>query len=278
MNADFENKLKYNAETVNAALAKYLDLSDKDYDILYESMRYSALSEGKRIRAFLALEFFSLFNQNNNPEIILPVACAIEMIHTYSLIHDDLPCMDDDDFRRGLPSNHKKFGEATALLAGDALLTYSFNIIANAEFLPDAPKIRIISEISRAAGHAGMIGGQMMDIINENRNIDIIKLIKTHTLKTGNMIMVSARAGCIAGGAGENEIDKATEYAKNIGLAFQVKDDILDSQNSFADAFEYAKKLTEEAVVNLEELKIINKNADIKNLEVLARYLLERKK
>ena len=280
MNPEFENKLKHNAETVNAALEKYLDLSDSDYNILYESMKYSSLSGGKHIRAFLALEFFSVFaglNKNNNPDIILPVAAAIEMIHTYSLIHDDLPCMDDDDFRRGLPSNHKKFGEATALLAGDALLTFAFNIIADAELLTDGKKVKIISEISKAAGHSGMIGGQMMDMLYENKNIDVIRLIKTHTLKTGNMIIVSARAGCIAGGANEEETNIAAEYAKNIGLAFQVIDDILDNQNLFPEAFEYAIKLTAEAVLKLDELKKINKNIETENLKILAEYLLERK-
>ena len=313
---DFEDKLKYNAEIVNMALEKYLNLNDNDYNVLYESMKYSSLAQGKRIRAFLTLEFFSLFNkinnQNDNTDIILPAACAIEMIHTYSLIHDDLPCMDDDDLRRGQPSNHKKFGEATALLSGDALLTYAFNILANSEYLPDVQKVKIISEISRAAGHTGMIGGQMMDMLYENKNIDIIRLIKMHTLKTGNMIMVSARAGCIAGGAGDEEIHKATEYAKNIGLAFQVIDYILDitgdteilgknaksdlkkGKNTFVnilggdinvnqrttldEAFEYAKKLTGDALLKLEELKKINKNADTKNLEMLAEYLLSRKK
>ena len=288
------NKLKQNAAIVNAALEKYLDLSDADYDILLESMRYSLLSGGKRIRAFLTLEFFRLFNKNKNGaeenlEIVLPAACAVEMIHTYSLIHDDLPCMDDDDLRRGLPSNHKKFGEATALLAGDALLTYAFNIIADSQFLTDDKKIKIISELSRAAGHSGMIGGQVMDINflsaekaeNKDADIsgitDIIRLIKTYTLKAGNLIIAAARAGCIAGGASEEETDKAMNYAKNIGLAFQVIDDILDGQDSFAEPYEYAKKLTAEAVANLEELKKTNVNSDTKTLEVFAEYLLERK-
>ena len=306
MNLEFENKLKYNSEIINSTLEKYLDLKDGDYDILYESMRYSSLSGGKRIRAFLTLEFFSVFsnvNQINNPEIILPVAAAIEMLHTYSLIHDDLPCMDNDDLRRGQPTNHKKFGEAVALLTGDALLTFAFNIIANAEFLTDEKKVRIISEISRAAGHSGMIGGQMMDMLYENKNIDVIRLIKTHILKTGNMFMVSARAGSTASGANEDEITKATEYAKNIGLAFQVMDDILDKtgdtnilgkdtesdekngKNTFvniyggdiSEAYEYAKKLTAEAIIKLDELKKLNKNINTVNLEILAEYLLERK-
>jgi len=296
-------KLRYNTEIVDAALENYLNLNDIDYNILFESMKYSSLAGGKRIRAFLALEFFSLFDQNHNPEMILPVAAAIEMIHTYSLIHDDLPCMDNDDLRRGQLTNHKKFGEATALLAGDALLTYAFNVISNAELLTENKKVKIISEISRAAGHSGMIGGQIIDMLNENENINIIKLVKMHALKTGNMIIVSARSGCIASGASGEEIVIASEYAKNIGLAFQVIDDILDetgdpvllgkniqsdsknNKNTFVNIFngdieatyKYAQKLTYESVIKLEELKKINKNVDTANLEILAKYLLERK-
>jgi len=337
MNPDFDDKLKQNAEIVNQALEKYLNQNDGDYNILFESMRYSSFAGGKRIRAFLAYEFFTLFNKininvgrgfpdaprisengvsdshkNNSPEMIIPVMCAIEMIHTYSLIHDDLPCMDDDDLRRGQPTNHKKFGEATALLAGDALLTFAFNIIANAELLTDGKKVRIISEISRAAGHTGMIGGQMMDMLNENKNvdIDIIKLNKTHILKTGQMIIASAKSGCIAGGATEEEINIAADYAENIGLAFQIIDDILDvtsnaetlgkntksdvknNKNTFVNIlgggefvgggvldvpYRVAEKLTVGAVSKLDELKKINKNADTKNLENFAEYLLGRK-
>ena len=311
MNNEFEYKLRQNIEIVNAVLEKYLNICDKDYNILFDAMRYSSLAGGKRIRAFLCLEFFSVFyklNQKNNKEnknnleIIMPVACAIEMIHTYSLIHDDLPCMDDDDLRRGIPTNHVKFGEATAVLSGDALLTFAFNIISNAVFLQDYEKIRIIAEISKAAGHFGMIGGQMMDMLYEDKNIDMAALVKTHILKTGNMIIVSAVTGCIAGGACEAEINLAADYAKNIGLAFQVVDDILDKtgdakilgkntrsdekngKNTFLNVFdgqekkawEYAKELTDKAVLKLEELKKINKNADTKNLEVFAEYLLKR--
>jgi len=299
------NKLKYNAGIVNAGLEKYLNLSDGDYNILFESMRYSSFAGGKKIRAFLALEFFSMFNKDkDNIGIILPVACAIEMLHTYSLIHDDLPCMDNDDLRRGLPTNHKKFGEAAALLAGDALLTFAFNIIADAEFLNPDAKIRIISEISRAAGHSGMIGGQMMDMLFQEKQSDVIKLLKLlklHTLKTGSMIMFSARSGCIAGGAKPEEIDAATEYAKNIGLAFQVIDDILDktgdseltgkntgsdeknNKTTFVDilggidgAFDYAETLTSEALASLNKLQEINKNSDTSVPEIFAKYLLYR--
>ena len=282
--AEFEQKIKRNADAVNAVLERYLGLRDPDFGVLYESMRYSSLGGGKRVRAFLALEFFSAFCQKD-PEIALPVACAIEMIHTYSLIHDDLPCMDDDDYRRGQPSNHKKFGEAVALLSGDALLTYAFGIIADAEFLPDEKKVKIISEISRAAGHSGMVGGQVMDMSGKNK-----EFAKTHALKTGALIVASARSGCIAGGAGETETEMAAGYAKNIGLAFQIIDDILDideksGKSSFLEiyggdgerAFGIAQDLTQKALAEIYELKKANKNISTENLEIFAEYLLERR-
>ena len=282
---EIEKKLKESAKAVNAALEEYLDMGDPDCAVLCESMRYSSLSGGKRVRAFLALEFFSLFG-GQGADAALPIACAIEMIHTYSLIHDDLPCMDDDDFRRGQPSNHKKFGEAVALLAGDALLTLAFGIIADAKFLPDDKKIRLISEIAQAAGHKGMVGGQAMDMGGIGKNIEMATLVKTHMLKTGSMIAVSAKAGCIAGGASEEQIEMAADYAKNIGLAFQIIDDMLDKDdgagNNFVNicgggeaAYEYAARLTGEALTSLDELK--KKNIDTKNLENLAKYLLERR-
>jgi len=269
-------KLKENADIVDAALRKYLDLGDADYGALLESTRYSSLAGGKRIRAFLCAEFYKLSAKTNNIQTILPVACAIEMIHIYSLIHDDLPCMDDDDFRRGLPSNHKKFGEATALLAGDALLTYAFEIIAGAKNLPDDKKLLIISLLSRAAGHAGMIGGQVMDISGAAVGMNIIKRIKMYTLKTAGLIAASAKSGCIAGGADENATDAAVNYAKNIGIAFQVVDDIMDNESAFESPLEYAKALTAEALLWLEELRKTHKNTDTATLESLAKYLLER--
>lgn len=281
-----EEKIRDNAKTVNAALGKYLLTGDPDYEILYDSMRYSSLSGGKRVRAFLTLEFFSVFGRGQNPEIALPAACAIEMIHTYSLIHDDLPCMDDDDLRRGQPSNHKKFGEAVALLAGDALLTYAFNIIAEAKFPAAGKKVKIISELSEAAGHAGMIGGQMMDMQAGGKNT----LAKTHALKTGSLITASAKAGCFAAGAAGKKTAIAADYAKNIGLAFQIVDDILDKaeddpKNSFVSifggdetkAYEYAKTLTAKALTSLEELKKTDKSIDTENLGIFAKYLLERR-
>ncbi|MCL2813157.1 MAG: polyprenyl synthetase family protein [Oscillospiraceae bacterium] len=285
-----EQKLKNNAETVNAALEKYLLTGDFDYEALYESMRYSSLVGGKRARAFLTLEFFSVFGRGQNPEIALPAACAIEMIHTYSLIHDDLPCMDNDDLRRGQPSNHKKFGEAVALLAGDALLTYAFGIIADAELLSGEKKLAIISELSKAAGHAGMIGGQMMDMRPGDKNMSLDAIVKTHSLKTGSLITASATAGCAAAGATREETGIAAAYAKNIGLAFQIVDDILDKDEEGAagnfvnilggdetKAFEYAKTLTDKALASLEEQKKRDKSINTENLGIFAKYLLERR-
>ena len=271
-----KEKLKENAETVEAALSGYLKLGDSDYGGLIESMRYSAFAGGKRIRAFLCAEFYKLSANTDDLQAVLPVACAIEMVHIYSLIHDDLPCMDDDDFRRGRPSNHKKFGEAAALLAGDALLTCAFEIIAEAPHLSDEKKARIISLLARAAGRNGMIGGQFMDIMYAGGGMDIVRLIKMYTLKTAALVAAAAKTGCIAGGADEAAADAAMNYAVNIGLAFQVIDDILDNQNALESPLEYAKSLTAKAVLWLEELKKTNKEANTATLEGLAEYLLER--
>ena len=279
-----KSKFQENARIIDAGLERYLDISGSDYAVLAEAMQYSALSGGKRIRGFLTRECFGIFNGYLDDELILPVVCAIEIIHAYSLIHDDLPCMDDDDMRRGKPSNHKKFGEAVAILAGDALLTFAFNILADAEKINPEIKIKIISEISRAAGYSGMVGGQVMDIncadIQDNNKFDTIRLVKMHTLKTGAVIMAAARAGCIIAGAGEKELELISEYAKNIGLAFQVTDDIFDG-DGFAgilgdEAMEYARKLTLEALLKLEKLKELNAGINVKSLETAAKYLLCR--
>jgi geranylgeranyl pyrophosphate synthase len=279
-----KNKLDENVRVIDAGLESYLDISSGDYADLIEAMRYSALSGGKRIRGFLTRECFEIFNGYRDDELILPVACAIEIIHAYSLIHDDLPCMDDDDMRRGQPANHIKFGEAAAILAGDALLAFAFSILADAEKISPEIKIKIISEISRAAGYSGMVGGQMMDLnyADNADNIDVVRLIKLHTLKTGALIIAAARAGCIAGGANEAELVLISEYAKNIGLAFQVIDDSFDGDGfvdilgNTGDTVEYARKLTLEALLKLEKLKEINTRINVKSLEIAAKYLLYR--
>lgn len=194
---------------------------------LAEAMRYSSLSEGKRLRPFLLAMSANIFGASVQ-ECIYP-ACAIEFVHVYSLIHDDLPAMDNDDFRRGKLSNHKKFDEATAILAGDALLTLAFGILAHQKTHRN-PQIRceLISILAKAAGFKGMVGGQMIDIENINKKISSDKIIQMHRLKTAELFMASAECGAILGGATQDEVKALRYFASDLGLAFQIKDDILD--------------------------------------------------
>ena len=220
--------LAENARLVESVLAKYLEEQDADFCEELEAERYSLLSRAKRIRPTLVLEFCRLFGGKD--EAALPFAAAVEMVHTYSLIHDDLPCMDDDDLRRGRPTCHKVYGEATALLAGDGLLTRAFatlasNTAVNAECVRCA-----VSALSRAAGSFGMIGGQVMDLAGEKKTHGLEALEKLHAHKTGAMIAVSAELGCLAAGVfpSDPRAVAARSYAKDIGLAFQIVDDVLD--------------------------------------------------
>lgn len=196
---------------------------------LVEAMRYSALSEGKRIRPFLLMASAQIFGVSVLTS--LNTATAIEFIHVYSLIHDDLPAMDDDDLRRGKPSNHKKFDEATAILAGDSLLTYAFEILADQETHKD-PAIRceLIKTIAKAAGFAGMAGGQMMDLEKAEQKISKEILAKLHRLKTGELFMAAAESGAILGRCSPDERNALRYFAHDLGLAFQIKDDVLDHQ------------------------------------------------
>ncbi len=192
-----------------------------------EAMSYSLNIGGKRIRPIVTLAFCEICGCDQL-DAVLDIACAIEMIHTYSLIHDDMPCMDNDELRRGKPSCHVKFGQATALLAGDALLTFAFDVIANTNLSPRI-KIEVIKVISDSIGHRGMILGQNLDINNiENVNIDIGNLDKINLLKTGQLIKAAAVAGCVVAGADQEEIDVAGSYGLDLGLAFQIRDDVLD--------------------------------------------------
>ena len=227
-----EGAISRNAELTEAALVEISAGEDADYGILLDAQRYSLLDGGKRVRPFLVNASCELFGGDISKS--MPLACAIEMIHTYSLIHDDLPCMDDDDFRRGKPSNHKKFGYANALLAGDALLTKAFGVVAGAEALSPSERAEAVRVLSNAAGECGMIGGQIIDLLGEMRELDFETLIKLHSHKTGALIECSARLGCIAAGHGEDspETKKLCEYARNVGLSFQVIDDILDFTSS----------------------------------------------
>ena len=193
---------------------------------LFDAMRYSLLAGGKRIRPILVLEFCRICG--GDAEKAMPFAAAIEMVHTYSLIHDDLPCMDNDDMRRGKPSSHKAFGEANALLAGDSLLTFAFETALSAPEIDDRKRCETALELAKAAGCSGMIAGQVMDLANEAKSVTVDEIKATDRLKTGEMIRVSALLGCIVSGADEEKIKAAEKYCENIGLAFQIVDDILD--------------------------------------------------
>ncbi len=196
--------------------------------ILKESMIYSLKAGGKRIRPLLLFATLAAFGQD--PEKGLLAAAAIEMIHTYSLIHDDLPCMDDDDLRRGKPTNHKVFGEAVATLAGDALLTYSFEVMCQIpdQFTSSETKLRLVAELAKAAGTEGMVGGQVADMEAEGKILTLEELEYVHIHKTGRLLRFSVLAGAILADANQEEMDDLSAFAYHLGLAFQIQDDILD--------------------------------------------------
>ncbi len=229
---DFNKQFNEYVRLINEAADKYV--SEKSFEgreseglsEMLKAMAHSLSNGGKRIRPMLTLEFCRICGGDYKNAI--PFALAAEMIHTYSLIHDDLPCMDDDDMRRGKPSSHKVFGEANALLAGDALLTLAFETVLAAEGINAEAKVKAGLELAKAAGCSGMIAGQVMDLANEGKSAPLDDIRKTDRLKTGEMIRVSCVMGCIAAGANEEKIKAAEIYSENIGLAFQIVDDILD--------------------------------------------------
>ena len=226
--ADFKAQLAQDVKLVEETLQLYLP--EQPDDTVTTAMRYSLLNGGKRLRAALALEFCKLLG--GREETALPFACALEMVHAYSLIHDDLPCMDDDDMRRGKPSCHAAFGEAVALLAGDGLLTKAFEVIAQHSVLPAAQTVLTIQMLADAAGHCGMIGGQRLDLENERMQAPIERVEQTNRLKTGALIAAAVKLGCLAADADEQTMQLADVYAQNIGMAFQITDDILDCTSS----------------------------------------------
>lgn len=197
---------------------------DTPYGKLYESMRYSILAGGKRIRPVLTLEFARLGGLDWH--LALPYACALELVHNYSLIHDDLPCMDDDDLRRGKPTNHKVFGETLAVLAGDALQPEAFRLIAQAPELSAQSRIDAVEVLAKACGADGMVGGQVLDTVYGAR--DEASLTELNRLKTGAMIAAAAELGCVAAGMTPEQRRQAVEFAQQLGLAFQIRDDMLD--------------------------------------------------
>jgi len=216
---------------VDASLDNLLPSGTTPPEKIHQAMRYSVFAGGKRLRPALCIAGFALYESNWTA--VLPVASAFEMIHTYSLIHDDLPAMDDDDFRRGLPSCHKKFGEATAILAGDALLTLAFEVLAGIDAFPPERTLRVISMLARASGsESGMIAGQVFDIEAEGSPIDRVDVERIHRSKTAAIITAAVTAGAFLGGAKEPELGSVRVFGERIGLAFQIVDDILDETAS----------------------------------------------
>jgi len=255
--------LKEELARVARRTEEYLDLVLPDErhfpEGLYKAMRYALFSGGKRIRPYLAFKSYSLFSEDT--DAIMPFCAALEMIHTYSLIHDDLPCMDDDELRRGRPTCHTVFGEARALLAGDALLTHAFYTMARYSELSGGIVLSAVEALARAAGHAGMVGGQFADIESQGAEADLPVLEYIHMNKTGELIRVSCEIGAMAAGAGPAQREQMNEYGKRVGMAFQIIDDILDETGSTAllgktaGKDKKAGKMTYPAVFGLEESK-----------------------
>ena len=217
---------KKRQELVERALQEELANTAILDEKLRESMAYSLMAGGKRLRPILLMAAADAVGVDGTR--FLPVACALEMIHTYSLIHDDLPAMDNDELRRGKPTNHVVYGEGTAILAGDALLTLAFTVILRQKDVSAEALLRVVDEISRAAGAEGMVGGQMLDLEAENRQISIDELRRVHMGKTGALFRAALRSGAILAGAAEDQLEALTAYANHFGLAFQITDDILD--------------------------------------------------
>lgn len=292
---DFNERIKKYCDLVDAKLDEIISKKGYAQQIVFDAMEYSISAGGKRIRPILLLEFCRVCG--GDVQKALPFACALEMIHTYSLIHDDLPCMDNDDFRRGKPSCHKAFGEANALLAGDALLNLAFETMLSSEIdLSAEVKLKAALFIAKCSGVYGMIGGQVIDLQNEGKDISEELLIRLYKDKTAALLRAAAVGGAILAGADEVKINFANQFAEKVGLAFQIVDDILDFEGDEAvlgkpvgsdeknnkktyvafhgidNAKEDAKTLTTKALEALENFD------DTEFLRELALFLCTRKK
>ncbi|MDO4271323.1 MAG: polyprenyl synthetase family protein [Eubacteriales bacterium] len=258
----FQEQLKADIALIEPALERSLSgESGAGYDRIFEAAKYSALAGGKRLRPVIVLAFCRLCGGDAGNA--LPFACALEMIHTYSLIHDDLPCMDNDDLRRGRPTSHKVFGEAMAVLAGDGLLTRAFETAAESR-LPAETVLRCVRLLARAAGMNGMIGGQVLDMESEHQKIPLDKLRLLQSLKTGCLIRAACELGCTAAGSeDEHTLAKARAYGEALGLAFQIQDDILDIEGDTAmlgkstGKDEKSEKSTFPSLLGLEECRAL---------------------
>ncbi len=294
---DLNSYLIIKRKKVNAFINEILNNTVNSSRIV-QAMHYSLMAGGKRVRPILCIAASEAVG--GNADDVLPAACALEMIHTYSLIHDDLPAMDNDDLRRGKPTCHVAFDEATAVLAGDALLTLAFRILSSINLINEnnsSNRLRVIYKISFAAGHNGMIKGQMRDMTSEGTLLSLKKLEDMHSLKTGALIEASIFSGALLGGGSPKQIDQLEIYAKKIGLAFQVADDILNVEGDpdvmgkavgtdnargkttypsimgLNKAKEFAKKLVGNA---LQALDGFDNNSD--SLRAIACYIIERKR
>ncbi len=285
---NFKKYLENKKNMIDKALDKYLPPEENPPSIINKAMRYSVFGGGKRIRPILTLATAELFGRDT--ESVIKAACGIELIHTFSLIHDDLPCIDNDDFRRGKPSNHKVFGEAIALLTGDALLVSGFDLmIKNSEVkgIKKQSILKMMKETSFYIGTENMLGGQVEDISLKNEDITKADLINLYMKKTAALICLSIRAGAILSGANQRQLKALTKYGENIGLAFQIVDDMLDimqdqrdmGKPNYANKFGMKESKSEsERLVNEAKdfLKIFNHKAE--TLRNIADYLLTRKK
>lgn len=276
----FKDKFDMYLSKIESYIEKYLDEFKKNQvdDNLFESMKYSLTSKGKRIRPIIMMAFYELCG-GKSPEI-LKFALAIEMVHTYSLIHDDLPAMDNDTMRRGKPCNHVKFGEDIALLAGDALLTNAFELISsvNESEIESSKIVKAIGILSQRAGAFGMVSGQAMDLQQDISKISKDDILKIYNLKTANLISASAEMGAAAADTNDAYLSAAKNYGKNVGLCFQIIDDILDKESEniqkfggIKEAKDYALELSNQAKNSLEIFE-----GDSKFLSELADSLLSR--
>lgn len=230
---DFKQQLGKYVDTINEYLDRSIEVKELPEKSVYSSMRYSLMAGGKRLRPVLSLGVCDMLG--GNIDEVLPFACAVEMIHTYSLIHDDLPAMDNDDYRRGRPTNHKVYGESLAILAGDGLLNLAFETMLESIMKGGGDKqqrARAAAAIANASGAKGMIAGQVIDLESEEKQVDADVLSRMHRCKTGALIKAPVVSAAILCGAGDDDIEKLEGFAENLGLAFQIKDDILDVEGS----------------------------------------------
>ena len=289
----FKTYCKAKLPLIDEALRASMTIEGEIAPTIFDSMRYSLFAGGKRLRPVLLLAAADTVGADGDK--FLKVACGLEMIHTYSLIHDDLPAMDNDDYRRGKLTNHKVYGEGIAVLAGDSLLTYAFETMLSQEGVEPKTLLAVVREIAAAAGPEGMVGGQVIDMESEGKMVSLDTLKQMHRAKTGALFRAAVRAGAILGGASQEELDALTVYAEKFGLAFQITDDVLDVIGS-AEAIgkpvgsdiknnkstyvtlhsvEIAQQMAKETVADaVEAISIFGERAAV--LKDLVEYLLRR--